>query len=313
MSGRHMPPDRARDDIAGRKLGAGHVGHEAIAALVDEDRAFAAHRLADEFQRKGSAVERRRMELNEFEIGHDRAGARREREALAKGSGRIGAMQEQPADAAGRDDDAIGGEKHRPARRSGREHLSPHCLRRSGAARWSPRITVIEGVSQTLRARARMMSRPVASPPAWTIRRRECAASRPSAMLPLGIAIESHAEPHQLFDRGRRRGEDRGGDGLVAKPSPAVSVSARCSEASSSGPRLAAMPPWASTLDDFEAERRLGQEQHRLRRQRQRGHQAGEAAADDDGSAVGIVQRRHFTASIRSTARRARAAMPRRS
>ena len=47
------------------------------------------------------------MELHEFEIAQRGAGARGDREALAKGAGGIGAVGEKPADAAGRDDDAI--------------------------------------------------------------------------------------------------------------------------------------------------------------------------------------------------------------
>jgi hypothetical protein len=39
----------------------------------------------------------------------------------------------------------------------------------------------------------------------------------------------------------------------------------------------------------FRAQRRAGQEQYRLRRQRQSSHEADDAAADDDGSAVRIV------------------------
>ena len=69
------------------------------------------------------------MELDEFEIGELRAGARREREALAEGAGRIGAVLKEPADAAGRDDDAAGRQEqraaavHRRARRSTRAVL----------------------------------------------------------------------------------------------------------------------------------------------------------------------------------------------
>jgi len=51
------------------------------------------------FRRERSGVECRRGELDEFKIGHRRAGPRREREALAKGSGRICPVQEQSADA----------------------------------------------------------------------------------------------------------------------------------------------------------------------------------------------------------------------
>jgi len=44
-----LRPYRTRDDVAGGKLGTGHISHEAIAALVDENSAFPAHGFADEF------------------------------------------------------------------------------------------------------------------------------------------------------------------------------------------------------------------------------------------------------------------------
>ena len=46
---RHVPPDRARDNVARGKLGAGHADHEAVAGLIDENCALAPHGLADEF------------------------------------------------------------------------------------------------------------------------------------------------------------------------------------------------------------------------------------------------------------------------
>ena len=75
----HMSPDGARDDIARRKLRAGRIRHETIAVFVDESRTFAAHRFADQFQREGAGIERGRMKLDKFKIGHSGAGARRER------------------------------------------------------------------------------------------------------------------------------------------------------------------------------------------------------------------------------------------
>src|SRR3989442_11075758 len=55
------------------------------------------------------------MELNEFEIAHDRAGPRGECEPLAERTRGVGAVQEQAADAAGRDDHTIGRKQHGPA------------------------------------------------------------------------------------------------------------------------------------------------------------------------------------------------------
>ena len=55
------------------------------------------------------------MKLDEFEIGQLRAGARRQRQALAEAAGRIGAVEKQSADAAGRDHDATGIDHQRAA------------------------------------------------------------------------------------------------------------------------------------------------------------------------------------------------------
>ena len=50
---------------------------------VDDDRALAAQRLGGERRRVAADVDRGRMELHEFRIGDQRAGARRHGEALA--------------------------------------------------------------------------------------------------------------------------------------------------------------------------------------------------------------------------------------
>src|SRR6202012_3383250 len=76
-------PDRARDDVARLELGPALPGHEARAGLVDQPRAVAADRLAGERHRIAADIERRRMELDEFEIDQSRAGARRHGDALA--------------------------------------------------------------------------------------------------------------------------------------------------------------------------------------------------------------------------------------
>ncbi len=135
MTRRHVAPDRAGDDIARREFGAGHGRHKARACLVDQDCAFAAHRFADEFQREAGGIERRRMELDEFEIGKLRAGARREREALAEGARRIGAMLKEAADAARRDDDAACRQKQRMALRPLGENAAHRAIFDKKAAR----------------------------------------------------------------------------------------------------------------------------------------------------------------------------------
>ncbi len=123
-------------------------------------------------------------------------------------------------------------------------------------------------VSRAPRAiKARIISRPLRSPPAWTMRRRECAASRPSTRSAMAIAIERRAEPDQFRDRRWRGARIASATVSSQSPSPASSVSARCSEKSSSSPRLAAIAALRKNARGLEAERRLAQQDHGLRRQ----------------------------------------------
>ena len=84
-------PNRARDHVSRRHLAARRVGHEALAGVVDEDGAFAAHRLGDERGRPRRRLQRGRMELHEFEVDERGAGARSERQTLSEASERVGA------------------------------------------------------------------------------------------------------------------------------------------------------------------------------------------------------------------------------
>jgi hypothetical protein len=67
--------DLARDDVTRREL----VG-EAVAPLVEQESAFAAQRFGEQQRR---VDERRRVELDELEVGERRAGRVRRRDALA--------------------------------------------------------------------------------------------------------------------------------------------------------------------------------------------------------------------------------------
>ena len=86
------------------------------------------------------------MELDELEITHDRAGPRCEGEALTEGARRIGAVQEQAADAAGRDDDAIGRKQHLAAFALG-EQSRHRIVLDDQPARGEPSMTVMDAVS----------------------------------------------------------------------------------------------------------------------------------------------------------------------
>ena len=274
MSLRHLPPDRPRNDIARSELGAGHVSHEAIAVFVDEHSAFAAHGFADELQRTAVAVERRRVELDEFEIAHDGAGARGECQSLAERSRRIGAVQEQAADAAGRDDDAIGREQHGPlfglAEQPGhRIVFDDQAARRDGLDDRDRGVSHRPGGPGS-----RMISRPVASPPAWTMRRREWAASRPRRELP--SPSRSKRTPRRA-----NRSIAAGAAATIAAETPRRKARRRprayrpdAAKRRRRRPMLAAMPPCASTLEASKPSGALVRSTHRLRRQRQRRHQA---------------------------------------
>lgn len=100
---RHVPPHGAGDHVARRKLLAWCRIHEASAGLVDQCRALPACRLADQGQRRGIRIQRGRVELYEFHVDEYRSGAHGQCETLVECAARIGAVQEQPTHAAGRD------------------------------------------------------------------------------------------------------------------------------------------------------------------------------------------------------------------
>ena len=139
--------DRARDDVARRQLGVGmKPEHEAFAQIVDERRAFAAHRLGDQRHRIASDRKRGRMELHELHIGEHRAGARRHRDAVAGRLHGIGRVAVEPAHAAGGEHDgARRGTRSRVARRV------VHARRRRRRAR-SSRIRSSAMTSSTTRS-----------------------------------------------------------------------------------------------------------------------------------------------------------------
>ncbi len=87
--------DLARDDIARGEL----VG-EALAALVEERRALAAQRLA---QQERGIDESRRVELRELEVGDGRAGSVSGRYALAHCAGRVRRALPESGRASGRE------------------------------------------------------------------------------------------------------------------------------------------------------------------------------------------------------------------
>ncbi len=100
-----LPPDGAGDHVPGCQLGAGHVGHEALAAAVDQDGAFAPDRLRGQRHRIGAQRQRGRMELDELQVAQDRPGPRGERQAAADRAQRVGRRRIESANSAGRQHD----------------------------------------------------------------------------------------------------------------------------------------------------------------------------------------------------------------
>ena len=80
-----------------------------VARGVDQPGAFAAQRLGEQEPRRARHAQRRRMELDELEVGDPRAGAIGQRDAVAGGHRGIGRLAEDLSGAAR-------GQQHAPAR-----------------------------------------------------------------------------------------------------------------------------------------------------------------------------------------------------
>ena len=168
MPVRLMREHGARHHVARRQIA---PCHEAGAGLVDEHRAFAAHGLGDQRQRRAAGIQGGRVELHEFQMLQLGAGLGGEDQAGADRPGRVGAVAEQPANAAGGEQHAVGRQgdgaggglppARRPSRRRGRRSL------RAAAGRNS-----IEAVARAAAISARMISAPVWSPLACRMRGR---------------------------------------------------------------------------------------------------------------------------------------------
>jgi hypothetical protein len=118
----HLGEDRAADDVARRELGLGVVlGHEAPAHPVAQDAPGPAHDLADQRPGRARDVEAGRVELDELQVAHARAGAEAERDAVAGRDHGVGRLAEELARAAGRDDDLPGREGDQVAARGARQ------------------------------------------------------------------------------------------------------------------------------------------------------------------------------------------------
>ena len=206
------------------------------------------------------------MKLDKFEIGHGRARLRREGEPLTPRSRRIGAILEQAADAASRDDRAARFENHRPAIAFG-DNSCHGVVFDEQAPR---RETLHQGDGGRLARETGQGPHDFASagiaagmndPPA---RMRGFEAKRKFA---LAVAVERHAAPDQCVDRGRRRFEDRARDRLVAKSVAGVERIGEMKRKIVVRPNARGDPALGEDARRFISKRGLAEEDYRPRRQ----------------------------------------------
>ena len=263
----------ARGQLAARVL----VQHEADAVLVAQVGALAAHRLADEVAAGAGDVEDRRVELHELHVAQLGAGAVGGRHAVAGGHRRVGRLAVDHAGAAAGQDRLLGPDQQRD--RAGRRCTRaptqrPSCVSRSMVKVRSQRVTLA-----ALRARsmmARITSKPVASPRAWTMRRWLWPPSMPMSVVELGAVAD------QVVDLAGRLADHQLDDGAVAQAGAGgqrvldVVLEAVLRRAHGGD---AALGVAAVALLDLV----LGDDQDVHRRRRgQGGPQPGDAAADDE-------------------------------
>ncbi len=232
-------------------------------------------------------IERGRMELHEFDVAQRGTGARGDGQPLAPGADRVGAMGEEPADAAGRDDDAIGAQKDRAAGAFGDKAgnlaiLDAQAPRGKAFKDRDGRRSANSGGQSQSNLAAGLVAAGV-DDAVTAVRRFEA-----EFQAAVGAAIEGHAEPQQIFDRARPAGDDLFDDWRVAK---SVAGCERVLDLQGDAVIRADAGGDAALRENAGrvfADRRLAQQHARLRRELQRRHQPGDAAADDQHLAFEI-------------------------
>ena len=230
--------DGARDAIARREIPGRIVArHERLARGVDQARPLAAQRLRQQEPGLPRHLQRRRMKLDELEIGDGRPGPVRDRDAVAGRDRRVRRLAEDLPGAARR--------QQRAARARRRARRRPSCRNSTPDARGRPRR------SATRRARARGSGRSPSARRAPTARGRSRGRSRRAR-----AARAARCAPLRARAPACRRGRDRTrrpspsararSAGRLRRaratarsshsPSPAAIVSARCRAGLSSGP-----------------------------------------------------------------------------
>ncbi len=294
----HPPGDRLGDDVARREVGELVLAlHEPVALEVDEEGALAADRLADQrllAAGVGAEVHHRRVELHELQVAQHRAGAQRQRHAVAGRDRRVGGLREDLAEPARGEYD--GPAAHRPdavalalAHHVQGDPGDPAVLREQQVDGQGvlDDLDVGRGVDRRdqraldLRAGgvAAGVRDPVAVVAALAGQREHARPGEWSKLAPSAISSRTASGPSLTRTRTAAGSQ---------APAPATRVSRSCWSGVSPGPSAAAIPPWAHWVEPGR-EHVLGDDEDLLDlvAQPQRGGQAGDAGADHDDVGVG--------------------------
>ena len=291
---------------------------------IVQRRALAADRLGhEEALAPGHADHGGGVELQQLEVGQPRARGVREQQPDALRAGWVGRARPQRRGAAGREHDRACGHaprRHRvsmpaalpqqhargndraPSHSSARQRIAPPARRRLRSVH-SARARALEhcmrGSAGRQRRQLATTRRPVALPPAWTMRRTECPPSRPEREPPEAVGVEAHPERLQVATHSGASCTRISAAERLTSSRPARSVSARWQLGAVVGRERggeAALRPVARRL-----RQRRGRDEHHPRALAggaQRRVQAGRARADDRD--VGLCGRAGMSGSSRS-------------
>ncbi len=247
------------------------------------------------------------MELDEFEIGEFRAGPRRQHEALSDAAGWIGAVGVEAADAAGRDHDRRGRQEDRP-RGADRDHAA-HAVLDNQPTRLDP----LENRDRGRRAGRRDERAHDFAPRAVAAGMNDASACmsrlEPQREGAVASPVEARAEPGEGLDRRWGGAGKECDDAHVAKPVAGRDRVGRVQGRGVVGTERRRHAALRHQARAFCAERRLGEHDDRARREHERRRQACHPGADDDNAGAERQGLGGHSASIRSTARRAAAAI----
>ncbi len=228
------------------------------------------------------------MELHEFHIAEHGAGAGGERHALAPRADRIGAMREQPTDPAGGDDDAIGAQEDGTVRPFGDE-AGDFTVRDAQA----PRGKTFEDCDGGRGADGRGQSESdfAAGPVAAGMDDAMPAMRGFEAAFQAAVrgAVERDAVADQVFDRCRAAGNNALDHRRDAKPIAGRERIGDMQRDAVVGADASGDAALRENARCVFADRPLAQQHARFRRELQRRHQAGDAAADDQHFAFEIA------------------------